>query len=481
MHRFLISLILMSTPPLHARDFAPSTALAASQPQEQAASFAGIFSDGMVLQAGMPLRFWGSAAPGSELVVSFAGQQGKTRADDAGQWSLELPALAPNGTGQELALVAGERRVVLKDVLVGEVWICSGQSNMEWALNKLGSAGTEAIAAAELPQLRLFSIDRTTAPSPAASLSKFKPWVACSPASVVKTGTHGAFSATAFHFGRKLQQELGVPVGLIQSAWGGTSIQSWTPADAVTDAKTPKDTAVRYNAMIAPLSRLSCRGVIWYQGENNIASGRDYGPKMQGMIEGWRKNFGRPDLSFYAVELASFRYNKTRKVPEDTLTLLRMGQLDALRAAGPLAGLAHSLDVADDVDNIHPLDKRSPGERLARLALAKTYKKPLGKSLAGPEFLKTEVRGGDLVVHFSDTAGALKAADAQAPRGFSIAEGNGEGRRWTAAEALIEGDKILLKGAAGASAVALCRAETEQTTLRNAEDLPPAPFILELE
>ena len=429
-----------------------------------------VFADHMVLQRELPVRVWGKANPGEPVKVIFAGRTCKTVTDKDGTWSVKLAPMKASAESRVL-IVRGHNEVKIQDVLVGEVWLCSGQSNMEWGL--LGvSAGKEDIKSANYPLIRLFSVEKRAATTPQIKFDMTKGWVTCSPENLTKVGIHsGSFSATGFYFGRALQPKLGVPVGLIQSAWGGTRIEPWTPQEKPLEKATSGTPGALYNAMISPMTPMTIRGAIWYQGESNRGDKGAYEQKMKAMIGAWRAVFERPDMPFYFVEIAPYRYGNQ---PE-ALGELRAAQA-RVAATCPNTGMIHTLDNPNDVRNIHPQNKPQIGERLARLALARTYGMKVGKTITGPSLDSVHREGDGVLVSFSETADALVTSDGQAPVGF---EGQIDLNTWAPATAEIRGDKVFV-GVAGKalSGVRFCWLETQQTNLRNAEGFPPSPFTV---
>ncbi len=421
-----------------------------------------VFTDHMVLQRGMPVHIWGKANPGEPLKVIFAGQVVRALADTQGNWSARLSSMKASAEPRKL-VVQGHNEAAVEDVLVGEVWLCSGQSNMEWGL--LGvSAGRKDCDAADLPLLRLYSVQKGEADKPRTALLGARGWLGCSPENLRKVGTHfDSFSATAFYFGRDLQARLGIPVGLIQSAVGGTPIEPWTPQE-----KSGNSGGRLYNAMIAPLTPMTIRGAIWYQGESNRQNKGAYEQKMKDLISSWRAVFQRPDMPFYFVEIAPYRYREG-----DNMGELRAAQA-RVAATVPHTGMIHTLDNPNDVGNIHPDNKPQIGARLARLALAGTYGIKLGKSVVGPVFKSGKQTKTGILLKFKDTAGSLVTTDGKAPVGF---EAQVAGGAWVKADAAIQGDRILVSVPGQVvTAVRFCWGETDQTNLRNAEGLPPSPF-----
>jgi sialate O-acetylesterase len=276
-----------------------------------------VIGSDMVLQRDLPVPIWGWADSGEEVTVSFAGQSKTTKAGDDGKWMIKLDKLEANAKASSLT-VAGSNEITLDNILVGEVWICSGQSNMEWRLSGTTNA-KEEVAASDHPLIRLFDVPgHTTSPKP--QEEGRGNWQVCNPK------TSGGFSAVGYFFGRRLNKELEVPVGLIGSNWGGTRIEPWTTlagfesvpelADIAKKVKDYKaDTKVGggspsaiYNSMVHPLAPFAMRGGIWYQGESNGGEHMSYYHKKHALVNGWRKVFQNKDLGFYWVQLANFQF-----------------------------------------------------------------------------------------------------------------------------------------------------------------------------
>jgi sialate O-acetylesterase len=351
---------------------------------------AALFTDHAVLQADMPIAVWGEADVGKQVLVEIGGRRAVAKADAAGRWQCKLPALHASSQA-EMRFTCGGEVVTIADVLIGEVWIGSGQSNMAMSVQRTSDAD-ETIAKADAPQIRLFTVPRLAATMEIPDVKDAK-WVLCSPKTVAN------FSAALYHFGRVVHEKTGSPVGLIHSSWGGTPIQAWMPREAfaggddeitrqrerirgiypsatlpaTTRAARPAlhlDPTKLFNGMIAPLIPYTIRGVTWYQGENNVHQGdvSDYAAMMQAMVRSWRARWGEGDFPFLFVQLAP--YGKYRSTPE-ALPLMWEQQTKALTMIIN-SGMAVTGDVGDPND-IHPKRKRIAGERLAAIALAKTY------------------------------------------------------------------------------------------------------------
>ena len=304
-----------------------------------------VFASHMVVQRDMPLPVWGWADAGEAVTVFFGGQTASAKADDNGKWKVTLPKFKANATGQTLT-VKGNNTVELTDVLVGEVWIGSGQSNMEWSV--AASANPQkTIAAANHPTIRLLHVKKFAPNAPAKDVQLEKPhgaWTACTPKTIPN------FSAVLYFFGVRIQKELDVPVGLINSSWGGSAIQPWTVED--------KGSGGMYNGMIAPLLPVAVRGVLWYQGESNMSEGMVYHGRKEKLIKGWRKVFGQDDMPFLFVQIAPFSgYGKN--------SLPNLWEAQAATLKVPNTGMVVVTDLVDNVGDIHPKNKLDVGNRLA--------------------------------------------------------------------------------------------------------------------
>ena len=444
-----------------------------------------VFGDHCVLQQGQPITVWGRADPAERITVRVAGRSATAVTGDDGRWQVELPAVEAGGP-HELS-VQGHATVRLRDVLVGEVWVCSGQSNMAWPVQAARDAPAE-IAAAAHPRIRLFSVPRRAALEAPDDVEAN--WVACSPATVP------GFSAVAYFFGRELHQALEVPVGLVHSSWGGTPAEAWTPdaalrreetlaplldqwAQRVADAraKGAKDLTLHpnrpgnlYRGMIAPLVPLTIRGAIWYQGESNAGRAWEYRTLFPVMIRAWRAAWERPDLPFQFVQLANFHPRKPD--PGDSAWAeLRDAQLYTLRTVDH-TGMAVAIDVGEAGD-IHPKDKQAVGRRLALWALRAQYGKTVVPS--GPLYRDHAIDGAEVTLRFDHVGSGLASRGDVPLEGFTIA---GEDRVFHQATARIEGDTVVVSSPEVPSprAVRYAWADNPACSLVNAEDLPASPF-----
>ena len=448
---------------------------------------AKIFGDHMVLQRELPVPVWGEAEPGETVTVSFAGQSQTTKAGADGRWRATLAPLTAGAEPRELS-VRGANTLSFADVLVGEIWFCSGQSNMEKPFGPRKGQRPVVdheleIAAARYPKLRLYQVPRTDQKQDAPG--RFA-WLPCSPEALRLSD----FSAVAYTFGWQIHQTLDVPVGLVHASFGGTFIEAWMPPEAF--AAPPLQgletrplqawvkgvqAAELYRDMVAPHAPFSLRGFLWYQGETNLMNGDIalYSEKQTALIETWRRAWERPDAPFYGVLLAPMDYSKWEKFPvaAEALPAFRAEQARALSA--PHTGYVVTTDLVADTHDIHPTNKRDVGLRLARLALAETYGRE-DIPARGPTFasMRATEAGGALKLEF-EYAGGLRTRDGSAPSEFSVA---GEDRVFHSATARIEAGSVLVSSpeVPRPVAVRLGWHETASPSLINAAGLPVVPF-----
>ena len=452
---------------------------------------ASIFGDGMVLQRELSVPVWGWAEAGEDVTVSFAGQTKSVTAGDDGKWKIKLDALKASADGA-LLKIAGKNSIELKDVLVGEVWICSGQSNMEWPLSRALNP-KEEIEAANHPLIRLFDVPGHTT-SPIAKEECPGSWKVCSPKTV------GGFSAVGYFFGRRIQKELGVPVGLVGSNWGGTRIEPWISPVGFHSVPELKNLAVKvdsydestkighgdpsaiYNAMVHPLAPFTMRGAIWYQGESNGSEGDSYYHKKQALVNGWRKLFN-PELAFYWVQLANFRAPNEDPEGGDGWAKIRDAQTKALTI--PHTGMAVIIDIGA-ANDIHPKNKQDVGHRLSQWALHQTY----GKTdlvPSGPLYKSHRVDGSSIRIAFKHAGKGLmigiksgleptQGVKDGKPARFAIA---GEDKQWHWADVKINGNEIVVSSAEVSAPVAVRYAYSMNPTganLYNIDGFPAGPF-----
>jgi sialate O-acetylesterase len=416
-----------------------------------------IIDSHMVLQRDVPLPIWGWADPDEEITLLIDDHKVIGKADAEGKWLVKLPALKADGKPHELT-IKGKNEIKLTDILIGEVWVGSGQSNMEWSV--AGSEGAkEAIAAAKHPQIRLFHVPRVKADTPAPEIvlqpkqAGDAKWKLCSP----ETIPH--FSGVLYFFGLKLHKDLDVPIGLINDSWGGSPIEAWIAGE--------KQSGVMHNGMIAPIQPFAIRGVVWYQGESNVGNGMAYYDKMKALVEGWRKAWGR-NMPFYFVQIAPFTYGGK----EELLPALWEAQVASLKI--PHTGMAVITDLVPNVRDIHPNKKKEVGDRLALWALAKDYgKKDIVYS--GPLYKGMKVNGNKIQLTFAHLGGGLQSRDGKPLSEFEIA---GDDGKFVPAEAAVEGESVVVsaKGVDSPTQVRFGWRKIANPNLMNKEGLPASPF-----
>jgi sialate O-acetylesterase len=422
-----------------------------------APELAPIFQDNGVLQCDRPVPVWGLASPGEHVTVDFAGQKVGSTADQDGHWVTILAPLAANPVGADLT-VTGKVAVTVHAVLVGEVWLCSGDSGMEAALE---TCGPSEIATARLPLVRQFRVTRRATSAPAAR----DEWQACSPE------TAGRFTALGYFFARELFSRLGVPIGIINSSSSGSSLEQWmspaalAPFPADTGASTgpgdPWAPSSLFNAMIEPLLPYAIRGTIWYQGEADVGRSADYAVRFPAMIKAWRAHFGEGDFPFFWVQLAGGDTAAGR--PGEGRPRFREAQSAAL--ALPATGQAVAMDVGD-------VGRREVGRRLALIAKATVYSIPV--DFSGPVFSGSTVEGAAVRVSFN-FAGEGLTASGKPLQSFEIA---GADRVFHPAAATIQGDTVLVHTPLVRQPVAVRYAwrGLPEGNLYNGAGLPAPPF-----
>ena len=450
----------------------------------------GMFSGHAVLQRGLSVPVWGWGTPAEEVEVRFAGQIKRTTVDEEGRWRLSLSPLDATAEGQVLVVEGSESgQVIVEDILVGEVWLASGQSNMQWALSATERA-LQDIPAADHPGIRMFLADLTTSAIPRRRVGG--EWNVATPL------TAGKFSAVGYYFALKLHRELGVPVGIIRAAWGGKPVESFTSRETLATepegrallqnldaemrrfdlgaaeasykkqmaawekirssnraekdpkkrrklprkpqrprppALNPSRAASIYNGMIHPWASYAMKGVIWYQGESNASRAKAYETLFPLLIMDWRKRWDA-EIPFYFAQLANFKSPTTRPGQDSSWAELQNAQRLTLRL--PKTGMAVINDVGA-ANDIHPRNKKTVGERLSRWALNRDYdQKDL--VVSGPLYREFKVEEGQIRITF-DNAGGLTTSDGKNPARFEIA---GEDRIWRWAEVALDGESAIV-------------------------------------
>jgi len=481
---------------------------------QAAVTLPSIIGNHMVLQQGKELPIWGKADPGEAIVVKLGDSEAKTTAGADGNWMVRLPRQHAKATPVEMTITGKDgAAITISDILIGEVWLGSGQSNMQWPVKETRNA-TEEIAAANFPQIRLFSVELKTAAEPQWNCKG--EWVVCTPETVP------GFSAVLFYFGRYLHQNLNTPMGLINTSWGGTPAESWTSrptleadpdlkhmvadwdkavaeypaakaaydaafaewekacakakADGAAEPAKPGEprspehpwrTSSLYNQMIHPLVPFALQGAIWYQGESNASRAYQYRKLFPAMIEDWRKSWNQGPFSFYFVQLANFT-EPVAEPRESDWAELREAQTMTLSL--PKTGMAVIIDIGEAKD-IHPRNKQDVGKRLALNALAKDYGKP--EVFSGPMYKSMSVKKDKAIVKF-DYANGLNAQGGEL-KGFAIA---GADKKFVWAKAEIKGEKVVVSadGVTEPVAVRYGWANNPPCNLYNGAGLPASPF-----
>jgi sialate O-acetylesterase len=474
-----------------------------------------VFSNHMVVQRDVPIRLWGTTAPGSIIHLRIATQAASTTADSKGFWRTQLPPM-PAGGPHRIEVTANGAKRTLSDVLVGEVWLCSGQSNMDFTLAptpKRSFSGVtdwqREVAAANHPRIRMFTAEWTMREFPQRDVAG--QWKVCTPENAAD------FSAVAYYFAREIESKLDVPVGLVTCAFGASTIEAWISPrkleadpsfskllrnfsakrtvfrdnpkayeeyglalakwngrgrnprnpDPVQDQHNP---FVLHQGMIAPVAPYALRGALWYQGESNLGTGPLYTNLQNSLIADWRGLWQDPEMPFYFVQLASHKSPSEDPAPGGQIAAMREYQAKSL--AVPFTGMAVTIDVGDAKD-VHPRNKKDVGFRLARLALTKTYGQP-GAS-CGPLFRDATVAGGAIHIRFDHVNGGLVSRDG-ALRGFAIAAAD---KRFVAAHARIDGGSVVVSSPEISQPAYVRYAWADHpagANLFNADGLPAAPF-----
>ena len=465
------------------------------------------YSDHVVLQQGIPLTIWGTGDVGSKVTLRFAEQSVNCVVTESGTWRVQLKPLQANNKGTDLIVSDGNTQQVIHDVVVGEVWLAAGQSNMQMTVQsmvkKLPSAAA-MIEVADRSSIRCLRIDEAVAGGRRADFKQAATWKVCDAKTV------SSFSAVAWVFARRLHMDLNVPVGIIDVSWGGKPIEPFIPdedfqrhpllktikklsdqkqLDAL--AKIEGGVVIRnpeghpgaiYNARIRPIAGVGLRGFIWYQAESNCGTGEDprgYRHKMEVLVDSWRRDWGNPDLPFYFVQLPKYKKEASGWI------YMRDQQRRALEIAN--TGMAVTIDTGSD--DVHPANKVDVGERLALLALNRTYHKSVVDS--GPLYQSHTVAGAVVTVTFSHADSGLMAgskiglAKPQEIAGqtipyFELAGADGQ---WFPAEARIVGKTVQVSSQQVSTPQAVryaCLNQPQEGLLYNRDSLPASPFCSEL-
>ena len=490
-----------------------------------------LFGDGMVMQRELAAPVWGLATPGETVTVKLGEVQAAARADAQGKWLAKLPAMNANTKAQDL-IISANNTITIRNVLIGDVWVLGGQSNMEGAMHVWYPPQSPEIVTADYPALRQIKVGQRFSDRPCDDLISGR-WEVCTPASV------GGYSAVGFFFARRVQQETGMPIGLLYDNWGGTRIEPWIPlcgftmepalANLLVDMRNAGQTYRKdisnylpvaeqwiaevkaalasnaiafpqplefprnplshpsfpvslYNAMIHPVVPYGIKGALWYQGEWNGTEGDEYYHKMRALIGGWRKVWNQGDFPFYFVQLPNFEQPNEDPAGGNGWARIRMAQFKSLQIAN--TGMAVTIDIGEA--DIHPKNKFDVGERLARWALHHDYGKtdliasgPLYKSMTadnGRIRISFDAVGGGLMVGTKDGRNpTLEDKNGKLKR-FAIA---GDDRKWVWADARIDGATVVVSSPEVAKPVAVRYAYSMNPAgcnLYNKEGLPASPF-----
>lgn len=468
---------------------------------------AKVFADHAVLQRGVPVTVWGTAKPGVDVTVDFAGQKNVTTADADGSWKLEITPLKAHATGTQMTVVAGEQRLEIRDVLVGEVWYASGQSNMQMTLascaKRVRSIG-DIVADPKRRLIRTLRLGNPDTETPLSDLPDAVEWQDDTPVNRQNQ------SAAAFFFARELHDELQVPIGIIEGSWGGKPIEGFIPKSGfkrdpvltsilelseaneldklqqIEGGVIIRNTAGRpgriFNARVASVAPYAVKGFLWYQGESNAGKGEDprhYYEKTRALVAGWRNVWNKPGLPFYFVQLPAFN--------DTAVGWIRLREEQRLSLQIPRTGMAVTIDLRDS--DIHPANKVDVGKRLARWALAKSYARPV--AFSGPLFLSAEIEVDQIRVNFEYVGEGLMIAGKEglnapveqkdsALAHFELSDGTGQ---WYPAEAQIDGTTVVVKSLDVRKPIGVryaCQGAPEHANLYNRAGLPASPFCSDL-
>ena len=476
-----------------------------------------VINSSMVLQRGQAIPIWGKADPGESVTVKFGNQTKTASADAEGKWIIRLGAMHASATPATM-IIEGKNRLELKDIMVGEVWLVAGQSNMQRLLSETAD-GEAAIASANHPLIRLFNVSRQVAfkhaPPPLGV------WRGCTPDSVKE------FSAAGYYFGVELERELNVPIGLINSSYGGSQAEAWTPVEdlwaspdlkptvdrtKIWEEERPRvkaeyDEAIKkwraeadkakaagarpqpspavpdalreyrvaasiYDGMVAPLIPFALRGAFWYQGESNEARAQQYGLLLPAMIKAWRERWGEGDFPFGIIQLPNYRDPKPEPADEPWSFIREAQRRTALTMRN--TGLIVTIDIGEAHD-IHPKNKLDVGKRMARWALSEAYGRKITRT--GPLLRAAKVSGQKMVLTFDDAGAGLKIGDGDKLEEFAIA---GADHKWVWAEAKITGkNQVEVWSPAVTQPLAVRYAfnnNPKRPNLTNESGLPASPF-----
>ena len=443
------------------------------------------FSDHMVLQQNANFPVWGVAEPNQILSVRFNGSEVKATADASGKFSAYIKTPSAGGP-YRLEVMDDDNTigVILDDVMVGEVWLCAGQSNMSWPVKKSADAAAEMLSANNYNQIRLYTVQVHAADQPLRDVAKANPWAICS-ANNVKD-----FSAVAYFFGRDLAKTLkGTPIGLIDASWNGTRCEAWCSLESLntvdelgpllkywSEIEGPNDRnrpGSLFNGMISPLLRYPLKGVVWYQGEANVGRGKQYATLLPTLITDWRQHFANPELPFYYVQLAPHRYSD---YPIEALPEIWDAQLKTAKTVANVA-MASTMDLGD-VTDLHPKNKQDVGKRLAMLALTETYQNDHAlTAVNGPLYQSMTVKENVVRVHFDNAGDGLKKlSESENIETFTVCGSDEVFHPATVKEIGNNWVDIFSPEVPSPASVRYCWNDTAVSLLGNSHGLPAFPF-----
>lgn len=429
-------------------------------------------SSNMVLQQNNHATLWGWASPAEKIFVttSWNNKTDSVVADGNAHWKIKIPTSTAGGP--YTITLKGQNTITLKNILLGEVWVCSGQSNMEWSSYQKLQQILDELPHSDNNNIRLFQVNKSTATFPQDNIEG--QWQVCGPESLK------GFSAVGYFFAKELQKKLNVPVGIINSSWGGTPAETWTPAEVVASnnellksAEEKKPTpwwpvlpGYAYNAMIYPLTNITIAGAIWYQGESNTATYSSYQTLFSSMINSWRTAW-KIDFPFYFVQIAPYTYGSNNEG-----NLLREQQTKTLST--PKTGMVVITDLVDNVKDIHPTNKIDVAKRLASYALAETYHLNMG-NYKSPMFRNMEIKKGKAYLYFDNAPNGFMLNSGKTANEFLIA---GADKEFLPATVKIEKDRLVVFNPKIKEPVAIrfSFSNTAVSNIFSKEGLPIAPF-----
>jgi sialate O-acetylesterase len=447
-----------------------------------------VITNNMVLQREKPVAIWGTAGAGEKIAVSFAGQIKIAVADTAGNWQVKLRPMKASAEPRKM-VITGSNTITLENILVGEVWLCSGQSNMEYPLDRKLKKYTaprkgEDLSAKELAGqknqlIRFLYVEHKLSP-----VLPTDGWKDCNDT------TLRYVSGAGYFFAKNLAEKLNIPVGIISSSWGGTRVEEWTPPTAYQQSPLFEDSLVgktnfkidgivpgkKFEGMIKPIIPYTIKGLVWYQGESNlmIHDTATFVAKTRLMLDTWKNLWKDESLRFYFTQIAPYHYTKRKdKLVHGADLLPYYWEAQANCLAFPNSGMAVTTDLVDDLSNIHPSYKWEVGRRLSLWALAKDYGQKVVYS--GPLYKSMKVKGNRIELEFTQTGSGLISANDQPLTWFTIA---GADKKFVPAEAVIRGKKLIVtsKEVLNPVAVRFAWDETAMPNFCNKEKLPASPF-----